>query len=153
MSSSESGVEVGFDEENLDLFDEEEENSEISDGENFNSGKRIKGKGLIWSDAICERSDSPLSFPTYDNISKMLRQGNLSKRSSKGNRIHNYKCKVSGCPYFFKYCKAQDATFTAHFYSSHSHPIDDMNNSHRGFTESQKSLIVEAISEKCLSAR
>jgi hypothetical protein len=75
MSSSESDVEVGFDEENLDLFDEEEENSEISDGENFNSGKRIKGKGLIWSDAICERSDSPLSFPTYDNISKMLRQG------------------------------------------------------------------------------
>jgi hypothetical protein len=68
MSSSGSDVEVGFDEEDLDLFDEEEKNSAISDGENFNSGKRIRGKGLIWSDAICERSESPLSFPTYDNI-------------------------------------------------------------------------------------
>jgi TATA-binding protein-associated factor Taf7 len=38
MSSSESDIEVGFDEEDLDLFDKEEENSEISDGENFNSG-------------------------------------------------------------------------------------------------------------------
>jgi hypothetical protein len=153
MLSSESDVEVGFDEDDLDLFDDEEENSEISDGENINSGKRIRGKGLIWSDAICERSDSPLSFPSHDDIIKDAKTRNLSKRSSKGNRIHNYKCKVSGCPYLFKYCKAQDATYAAHFYSSHSHPTDDMDNSHRGLTESQKSLIVEAIGEKCLSAR
>lgn len=102
MSSSESDVEVGFEEEDSDLFDDEEDNSEISDGENSYGGKRIRGKGLLWSDAMCERSDS--TFRSYGDIIVDAKTRNLSKRSSKGNRIHNFKCKVSGCPYLFKYC-------------------------------------------------
>lgn len=53
----------------------------------------------------------------------------------------------------FKYCKSIDATFTAHFYSAHSHPVDDVDNCQRGLSESQKSAVVEAISENCSSAR
>lgn len=66
MSSIESDVEVGFDEEEADFVNDEEEDSDLSDGENFRSGKIIRGKGLIWSDPVCDSSDSPLSFPSYE---------------------------------------------------------------------------------------
>jgi hypothetical protein len=46
MISSKSDIEVGFDEEDSELVNDEEENSDISDVENFNICRKIRGRGL-----------------------------------------------------------------------------------------------------------
>jgi hypothetical protein len=54
MFSSKSDIEVGFDEEDSELVNDEE-NSDISDVENFNICRKIRGRGLTCCGGVCPR--------------------------------------------------------------------------------------------------
>jgi hypothetical protein len=113
---------------------------------------KIGGKGLNWSEPLSDSSGSIITYINYDKIVEDAKNRNLSKKSCQGNHSHNYKCKVSECQFLFKYCITVDNIFTAQFYGEHKHS-DTNFDLHRGLFESEKLLVLEAISEKYLSAR
>jgi hypothetical protein len=150
MSIVNDDIETGFDEDESN-FDENEsdiidDNSVNSDDEISFRQKKNRGKGLNWSEPLCDSSGSIITYINHDKIVED------AKKSCKGNHIYNYKCKVSECQFLFKYCRTVNNIFTAQFYGKHNHSDSNLD-LHRGLSESQKSLVLEAISEKNLSAR
>jgi hypothetical protein len=69
MFSSKSDIEVGFDEEDSELVNDEEENSDISDVENFNICRKIRGRGLTCCGGVCPRFSTARIYSDHRVVS------------------------------------------------------------------------------------
>lgn len=140
-------LEIGF-------CEESDEDSVDSDtpGKGVVAARKSRGNARVWSEPLLDQTGAVLLFTSIDELLLNAAARDLSRKNTNKNHTFNFRCKTNSCPYLLKYCKSLHGLFTAHDCYDHTHE-SDLSDGHRGLSQEQKVVVIEAIESNNKSAR